>query len=362
MIALSRDIFQDIELGELGQTLPFGLVVDGRLLKEYTLLTYVGEHDLKLGSLEDASKEGPTRINRIYSKLLALMVETIGNYEIKEICHRLNDISPVQLFEQMYLADALSMVLNLRLVSYGSEVGINSYCPCPQQHLIKADDPGQSHHLLESIIIRKLSDNCLNAFPLTVELADGIEIDGQLIKIIEFEPPRFGHIPQLKDKALPRDIKLLYLCSVKPKFCDELYDQLSMDDIDILREATKLLERFGPNRDIEMDCQWSKCPYGSMEWKSRLVLGENYEDFYTSLMCAPRMKAEPGGTREYFDEIGFFWATGERAPAKSLDEVLGKTPISRENITKKLINYYEEINRQEKEAMSKSKSKSSSKY
>jgi hypothetical protein len=324
---------------------------------DYTFYSYTGVNDLELGDLEDVNKNHKYRINRIYSKLLSLMVESIDNYQLKEICQML-DTTPVRLFESMYLADVLSMLLNLRLFSYGSEIGLNGICPCAEQHQLRAGQQGQGYHDLNSIVIRRVHESIANPFPLTAELVDGVEVDGNLIKTIEFEPLRFEQLRELKElQEYPLHIRLLYLCSTNPKFNDALYDRLSLDDIDILRKASLLLERFGPNRDIEMDCAWDKCPHGGMEWKSRLILGENYEEFYAGLMCAPRMHADIGGTRAYFDEISFFWSTGQDAPSKDLDAILTKTPLSRDNITEKLKEFYASQKKAHDEAMAKSKRK-----
>jgi len=352
MVALSliKSQVERVQLDQLGQSLPIGLwLPNGKRLTEYTLHSYTGGMDLTLGHLEDNNKTHKRRLNRIYSEFLAEVVKSIGGYELPQLCQML-DVNTFHLFEQMYLPDILSLLLNVRLVSYGSRIDINGMCPCPEQRILRAGQGLQASHDLRSVIVKKLPDSFKELPHFDVLLSNGITVT--------LEPPRFYQADDLKQDDSPTFLKLLFLCS---QITDEIFDPLNLDDVCLLKKAAEWLELFGPDRDIEMDCQHPKCPLGGgIEWTSRLVIGETYEDFYASLLSAPRSDEEIGGTERYFNELGFFLSTGQDAPTKSVMEVRTYTPTSREQITNKLIEFYKSQEDARKEAESKAKSKSHS--
>jgi hypothetical protein len=362
MVALSaiKRVCEQHELGDLGQELPVGVwLPNGKRLTEFTLYPYNGQHDLDLGALEDNNRNHKRRTNRIYSEFMTKTVKSIGGYELAELT-RMFDVNPFHFMEQLYLPDMLCLILHTRLMGYGKDIGINGYCACELQRLLKAGDGQQGYHDLTSVIIYKLPDTFKEPPQFELQLIDGwLDDDGNRHKTVVLEPPRFEDILDLQDKSRPRWQRLLYVCSVTPKFCDRIFGTLTLDDIAKLRRSVQWLEQFGPDRKIEMDCAYERCPVANPEWDSELVLGENYEDFYCSLLCAPRTKDEPGGTEDYFNQLGFFWSIGPDAPTKSVKEVRDFSPLSREQITERLVEFHKEQERRNKEAQSKAKSQSS---
>jgi hypothetical protein len=364
MVALSaiKQICEQIELGDLGQELPVGLwLPNGKRVTEFTLHPYNGQHDLDLGILEDNNRTHKRRTNRIYSEFMTKAVKSIGGYEITELS-QMFDLNPFHFMERLYLPDMLCLILNTRLAGYGKDFGIHSYCVCELQRLLKAGDGQQGYHDLTSVIVYKLPDTFTELPQFELELIDGwLDDEGNTCKTVILEPPRFEDILRLQDKTRVRWQRLLYVCSVTPKFSDtdRLFATLSLDDISKLRRSIHWLEQFGPERRIEMDCAYEKCPASNPEWESELVLGENYEGFYSSLLCAPRTKDEPGGTEDYFNQLGFFWSIGPDAPTKSVREVREFSPSSRESITERLVEFHKEQERRNKEAQSKAKSQNS---
>lgn len=262
-----------VELQDLGATLPIGLFVDGECLTEFTLHPYKTKHDRILGQLLQAPK---VKLHQVLGQFLPIVIKTIGGYTLEELKNKLST-SEQKLFENMYLGDILAIVLQIRLASQGADIAMSAQCPnCGTQN---QDNPekGKPYHDLSSVevsIFRHLKQKPL----VEVTLKDGFECFGDHVDKVLMQPLRLYQIDKIAQPAsgTPVDIALLYsmICGLPQSaalrysrgqiFSDELYDELSMADVSILRKAIDGIQP-GPNMNADMSCY--SCGH---EWASAL--------------------------------------------------------------------------------------------
>lgn len=325
---------QDRELSQWGQNLPLGIFVNGDRLREYTLKPYIGHHDVLLGRLEDENRETPDRLIRIYSQFLPQIVETIDGWPIVEVASKMN-LSPPRLFQGMYLADILSLLLNIRCKGTGPDIAIP--CTCPYcGHKINHKDSGDIYtHDLSSVVLRGC-DTLPNPPLFHIEFARPVDD----IDKCYWEPPRFKEVSSEASEAFS-NVNLLRedaLILISGDICDRLHYR----DYNKVQRAIDRIW-FGPEQSIPMDC-----PSCLGEWISPVGV-----DFYFSTFTPPRPNQKVGSVEKYFNELDFFFRTGEQAPRNDVFEM---TPSSREFWIKKLSEMY----KKQKEEMDKSAAKSKS--
>jgi hypothetical protein len=325
---------QDRELYQWGQNLPLGIFLNGDRLREYTLKPYIGHHDVLLGRLEDENRETPDRLIRIFSQFLPQIVETIDGWPLAEVAAKLNT-SPPRLFQGMYLADILSLLLNVRCKGTGPQIAIP--CTCPYcGHKINHRESGDLYtHDLSSVILRGC-DTLLNPPLFHVQLARPVDNTDKCY----WEPPRFKEVSLEASDAFSK-IKL-QAADALISMSDEMLDKLHYRDYNKIQRAIGQMW-FGPEQTIPMDC-----PSCRGEWVSFVN-----SDFYFSTFTPPRPNQKIGSVEKYFNELDFFFRTGEQAPRNDVFEM---TPSSREFWIKKLSEMY----KKQKEEMDKSAAKSKS--
>jgi hypothetical protein len=326
---------QDRELSQWGQNLPLGIFLNGDRLQEYTLKPYIGHHDVLLGRLEDENRENPDRLVRIYSQFLPQIVETIDGWPLAEVANKLNT-SPPRLFQGMYLADILSLLLNIRCKGTGSEIAIP--CTCPYcGHRINHKESGDIYtHDLSSVVLRGC--NVLLDPPLFhVQLTRPVDNTDKCY----WEPPRFKEVSSEAGDAFSR-VKLRVedaLISMP----DEMLDKLHYRDYNKIQRAIGEVW-FGPEQTIPMDC-----PSCAGEWIAAVDA-----DFYFSTFTPPRPNQKIGSVEKYFNELKFAFYVGEDSPQV---DVLEMTPSSREFWIKKLSKLREDQKKEMDKATAKSKSR-----
>jgi hypothetical protein len=270
------------ELSSMENLLPHGLFLDGERLQSFSFQPYTAKFDRILGQLYKKSRG---RIIPVVSNFLPEIVKDINGIAIAEIAKRKNT-SPIRLFESMVLGDILTLILFLRFHVLGEERDDQTICPialkaqCPNCGSNNDDKPeiGEVHDLgtVEVPIIENLSDKLL----IEVELQDGIRSFDDHIKHIYMQPLRFYQAETIaKSERDAEDIVMLYQCvKAIPEasayantrgqvFGEELYDQLTMKDLNILRDAIK-------NVQIQPDMSLAfKCWNCSHEWDVSLEWG-----------------------------------------------------------------------------------------
>lgn len=323
----------DRELSQWGQNLPLGIFLNGDRLREYTLKPYIGHHDVLLGRLEDENRENPDRLIRIYSQFLPQIVDTIDGWPITEIASRLN-LSPPRLFQGMYSADIISLLLNVRCRGTGPDIAIP--CTCPYcGHRINHKESGDIYtHDLSSVVLRGC-DTLISPPLFHVELVRSVDD----IDKCYWTPPIFKEIASELDAFSKVNI---LTSDVLSQVSDEILDRLYYRDYNKIQQAIDA-SWFGPEQSIPMDC-----PSCMGEWVAAVDA-----NFYFSTFTPPRPNQKVGSVEKYFNELDFFFRTGEQAPRNDVFEM---TPSSREFWIKKLSEMY----KKQKEEMDKSAAKSKS--
>ncbi len=330
--------YSDAELGEVGPVLPIGIYLpSGERVRDFSFGKFTGNHEVKLGDLEDELKDDDFRFNRLYSRFLPTIIESIGGYTMMELSEILHS-SPQRIIQGMYVADIISLIINIRFKAYGNEISISGVCPCPEQYKIRGEE---EPHDLGSLLIRSYEGK--TPPEIRVPLIRPIpELDTVILKPLTFE-----RMPISLREDLPVDIARIIACS---NLTEETYNLLCREDIHTLKQKIAHCH-FGPERKIEMEC-----PACMLNWDYDLPFGGYYEQFYLSLLSPPRTKNYKS-VSNYLNEIAFFLTMGESAPFKSVQDVFDLTPVNRDWWVNKLSETY----KKQKEEMDKASSKAKSK-
>ena len=255
---------EKIEARDLGCKLPVGIFTnDGEHLTEYVLAPYRTKYDRILGQLLQAPK---AKITQVLGQFLPQYIQTIGGFTLSELSTKMNGMSPSRIIENMPMGDALSIVVQIRLQAQGEDIAMSAQCPqCGVQN---DDDPtkGRPYHDLGSTEVVCFCD--LHTKPLIeVVLKDGIERMGEVIKRVHMQPLKLYALEKIATpgSGTPVDIALLYnMITALPDselyrnvrgqvFSDELYDELTKDDLAALRKAVEKIQP-GPDMNADMVC------------------------------------------------------------------------------------------------------------
>jgi rubredoxin len=253
-----------VSLAELGQTLPIGIFIDNERATEFELNPYVTRFDREL-----AEMMGPkTSMGKIFGNFFPRIVKSIGGFSPSDLAKKLST-SPARMFSSMYFGDVITILFRIRLAAVGENLALQAVCPNCGTENKDGEDTG--YHDLSTVEVDYYP---ILKSPLEVEinLEDGIDDGaGHLIKRVGMKPMKLfdldelGKVPQAK-----LDISMLYrmvsslpdskiYSQVKGRpFGDELYDNLTPRDLQILRSAINKLQP-GPKLTIDMDCR--NCGY-----------------------------------------------------------------------------------------------------
>lgn len=294
VISLEALKIDKIEARELGCKLPIGIFLETHegleRLQDYTLVPYKTKYDRVLGQLLSAPK---AKLATVLGAFLPQMIESIGGYTVKEVAQKMN-VSTQRLIEGMYLADALAIVLSIRLASQGGDISMSAQCPnCGTQN---EDDPkkGRPFHDLNSVEVGVVRD-LRHKIRVEVNLSDGIQIIDDVAKKIHMQPLRLFQVDQIAKpgSGIPVDIALLYamVCGLPEAttlgnledqrkmgqiFSDEFYDELTRDDLKTIRKAIEVLQP-GPEMNADMNC--SACGH---EWEAAVPWPQLRSFLFTS--------------------------------------------------------------------------------
>ena len=304
------------ELDSILTTLPIGIKHNNIFLPntEYKTQVFTGNHEIALGELEDSY--GKDNILRILQNFIPEILPSIDSIAI----------SP-SIIGQMYVADVIAIVTNIRIAGQHWGVPISCTCPCDRALEIKPtceDD----YHDLRGLKFRVWQGDRepIFAYKLLRPIGD--------IEVIKLSPPKLEHVfdSGFRESELAQESKISILLS---DINEDIYEQLSRVDRENLKNWAEQVNTIGMELAIEM-----YCPECDEEWKSPLVLGVNHPDFILSLLQAPR--GETGDARDYIFELVKFMTFGEQAPFKSASEILNLTPKIRNNLVESLAKNYKD--------------------
>lgn len=258
------------QLHEMGDELPVGVFdSDGNRNKDFKLLPYSGEHELAIEKLFNVNKPGVQKVSNAIREIIPLTVESIGGRKLESY-----NSDPRVLVDNMYLGDAMSLILAIRAnCREGSrEIAMSARCErCGTQN----SDQGtydQPYHDLGTVPVKYYPD--LPSKPLfEVTLQDGFKWgkDTHIKKMI-MTPMKVRHLKQMSGASssggkmfdalnalstltvsLPESP---VYCKVRGRFIDDsMYARLisSRKDKLIVEEAMEKLYP-GPIMAIDFDC------------------------------------------------------------------------------------------------------------
>lgn len=321
------NLSEDLELQDLGFQLPIGYWYEGKRYRYYQTAAFTGNTEILLAELEDRYSKADNKYNLLYGLFLAKHVTHLDNTNLSSFTP-----SASELFQDFYLADIIAMALNIRLKAQGHEIPVSCVCPCSNQYKITPKEAG--YHDLGSLIIKTWQGEEPPVFRLNTSVGE-----------IVLQPPRFKDIPRLcaQQSGLNAENRIAIACS---NFTEEKFYQIPRRERRTIVELGNRIAKFSADPGLEMDCP--KC---GKEWTASLILGENYEDFYFSLLATP--KPEEGTYRDYLNSRAQILVIGENAPLKSLQEFFELTPGDRETWTNYMAEFYKKQEEEMKRAQSK---------
>lgn len=251
---------RSFQLQDIPRRLPIGFFVNGERLNQFDLLPYTTEHDLIL------SKRNNEDLHITLGRFLPTIVRSIGGYTIPELAKELST-QPERLIQQMPFADAMAIVLNIRLDTVGTDVSLTDQCPrCNTKN---EDSQDKGFHDLGQVDIGTIM-TLHQPLVVSVELEDGFQELGHTVKTILMKPMRLF---QTSDKDLRTasderaEILMMYkmICGLPdvPEyegvysnlFSDGMYSRLTIGDRDKLITAARSLMKLGPKLIMGMDCE-----------------------------------------------------------------------------------------------------------
>jgi hypothetical protein len=277
-------------LSDQPKRLPIGINGDPYI----SIPQYTGETDLLLGSLEDDYPNNPYQVLRSLLKELLPKVAT----------------------EDIYLADAVFIILSLRIKCVGSEICFTYECPCEEKKKMIGGQNTAPHDLATVTI---------NAKPI-----DSPEILSY--KGVKFEPLRLIDLPGLMATS-PHLLGHYLLKSMAVSYLPRMSRKESYAYQDF---AVGFHQYWGIENVLGFDCS---CGY---EWESKIMPGI-WEDMIIGTLKSHREHSRTGGAEDYLNQVASFLMVGEMAPFKSLSEVRSLTPKSRAYWVEKLSDTYKEI-------------------
>lgn len=259
-------------LRDFGHKLPIGCFYESDRLADFTLKPYDGEEELAVSAIANRFQD---RVADVLPHILAQVVDTIGGIPLKDLASS-QSLSTTRLFENMFLADALTILLQLRLDNFGEEVKLGGQCPNCGEH--NKDREGEFSDL------GTVKVNVVEAFPhpvVEVLLVTGGKIFEDEVKRVLLRPVRVYDMKRLSkqdDKRtrlklhheiLMHTVVAIPECTayqsigerggLSPTSVEEIYKKLSNRDRDALIKAVSKLSDLGPEMTCEMICR--ACSY-----------------------------------------------------------------------------------------------------
>ncbi len=276
-IALESLSIEFVTLEELNFTLPIGIFVEGQRFNTFKLKPYRTRHDRILGEILARPKVNlVSALQDFYPEI----IEEIGGLPIAEVAAKLS-VSVSRLCTGLYLGDALAILLAIRMAAQGSLIKMAATCPACSTHNEDRGTMASPFHDIAGLDIPVIPT--LEQKPVfSVLLKDGLVIGNETIKRVHMEPLKLHQFQALTKQGSSDayDIAMLYaMVTALPDsryyskakgqvFSAELYDELTMADLEILRDAMEKLQ-LTPKMVAEMTCY--NCTHS---WEAALPWGQ----------------------------------------------------------------------------------------
>ncbi len=307
------------------QKLPIGFFCDGRRFDSFNLSPYTSEHDLAIIRLKQRC-DGD--LHQLCSQLFPLIVTDFNGITLRDLANKL-DLTIEELIAELPVADALTIIANIRYLEIGEDMYFQGTCPyCGTNN---DDNPKKGlSHKLGGIDMNFLAD--LKSEPIvTVMLSTGVSIDIYPLQFCQFKP--------FCDSEVPLDLRQVFYSSLSSSdgrfdrardgmMTEQIFLSLvnNLADRNLLIHSVELFYQVGPQIEIATDCV--KC---KQVWEMEMPIS-NLEDFYYNLFFTP--------TEEDLENIFFYMSFGEQAPCKSILEAKQLPIRERDRLVAKIADSY----------------------
>jgi len=252
-----------VPLDQLGTVLPIGVFLEGEQLNSFKLKPYKTKHDRVLGEILSRPK---VNLADALQDFLPQVLDEIGGIPVADLASKLS-LSVSRLCSGLYLGDVLTILLAIRQAAQGNKIKMSANCPaCGTFNEDKGTISSPFHDIagLEIKVVEGLGQKPV----FEVLLQDGLQVGSETIRSIHMEPLRLHQFQSLVKPGASEayDIAMLYaMVTAIPEselyrnargkiFSDELYDELTMKDLEILRDAVDKLQ-LTPDLQAEMTCR-----------------------------------------------------------------------------------------------------------
>jgi hypothetical protein len=263
---------ETVRLDEMEYRLPIGIFrKDGSVVDSFELNEYTGSLELELSALSQRKKRKTTEV---LPQFLPSIVKSFGDIALKEFA-KAEELSIADLFNNIYLADALTILLQLRVESYGPGIRLAGQCTnCGTKNVDSEQNPSD----LSSVEIKRSS---AKSSLYTVALKQGVtlfpgETGEERIEALTLRPLRlreFAKIQASNDSQIGLDYRLALMSVVgtptetdwakagsyngvmSQALVEDLFNRLKPGDRAIVLRAASKLSGLGPLMTSSMTCK-----------------------------------------------------------------------------------------------------------
>jgi hypothetical protein len=304
------------------RTLPIGFFVQKKRLQRFKIETYLSDHDYLIIR---AKSRYQTDLLAICQDVFPALVYDIDGWTWQQLAIE-SESTIDELISTMPVADALTMLANIRHIEISDELYFKADCPqCGANnddnpktkdcHSLGGIDINFWHSEAEPIVAVELSRYRPKLYPLQLADLASFSADERPLDL-RWAAYHIYEIPGLYDRAIDGLLS------------PEIYAQAIRTPLDRyeLLELSNHLSQLGPQLELINECV--ACGY---DWNSRLP-EEDRSEFFLGLLSTP----------EEIDMVNmaFYLTFGEQAPCKSIEEV-GRLPVRiRDALIQKLTETY----------------------
>ena len=273
--------FDDVELCDLGNKLPVGIYLKEERLTDFILKPFSGTDEVDLGKMVEANSDRDGNLKEpatVLKGFLPKVIESIGGYSIPDLAKQLQT-SPQRLFEDMYLADSITLILSIRLQAQGWEIAMSG--KCPECGTIATDNPdkGRLYHDLSSLEVRLIPSRFSQKPIIELTLPEPWLLYEDTITKLWLEPMKLRQLDKLlkSNSGNPKDMDQVFEMVVGipestdyankkgrlfdpalyADFCTGTNGKISPNKQALYDAIAKIVP--GPKMEAEMDCGNSRC-------------------------------------------------------------------------------------------------------
>lgn len=267
----------ETEYQEVPDRLPHGIWCHGERVVDFEIAPYSAEVDLAIGKLYNGQRPD---LKTIVTQALPQQLKSIGGMSPAKFAAECS-VTVNQLFEQMVLADAITMALAAKTHLTGWEIAIEDTCPnCRTRH---KDDPktGTPYHDIGCVKTGTIENYLSDRLVVEIELERGFLLHDERVKRIQLRPIRLYELtPLQKMERGTMDIKMaqMQVCGVPESSRQNVRGTILTDraivsmegdvglrDRSLLLKASQELSKIGPQMSLGVTC--NNC---GTEWDSQL--------------------------------------------------------------------------------------------